>query len=133
MQHDLVSSLLSVGGVAFAPVVADGVSEDVSSAVEAGSRDRTTNSRVTLETVLGVLVPEVESAVGASGAEGTVDRVESDRVDGENIADVTLGGGSLTVALEREVRGRVLLLDILDGATTLEPSRQRSPKHRRSS
>jgi hypothetical protein len=46
--------------------------------------------------------------------------MEGDRVDGVDIANVTLSGRSLTVALEREVRGRVFLLDVLDSATTLD-------------
>lgn len=120
MQHDLVGSLLSVGGVSLAPVVADRVSEDVSGTVEGTGSDRASDGRVTLETVLGVLIPEVEGAVAAGCAESSVDGVEGDGVDGVDVADVALAGWCLAVALEGEVGGGVLLFDVLNGATTFD-------------
>lgn len=80
MQHDLVRQLLCIGRVALAPVVADGVCENVPCAVEGSAGDGAPDGRIALETVLRVLIPEVEGAVTASGAEGTVDGVEGDIV-----------------------------------------------------
>jgi hypothetical protein len=51
--------------------------------------------------VLGVLVPEVERTVGAGRAEGAVDGVERDIVDGVDVGDAV--GGGVTVTLEGEV------------------------------
>lgn len=70
--------------------------------------------------MLSILIPEVESAVAAGGAERAVDGVEADRVDGVNVADVAVGWGRFAVALEGEVGGGVLVLDVLDGAAAFD-------------
>lgn len=119
MQHDLVDSLLGIGGVTLAPVVADGVSEDISITVESARSDRASDSGITLETVLRILIPEVESTIGTCSAEGTMDRVERDSVNGVDIADIAVCRWGFTVALEGEVRGGILLLDVLNSAATL--------------
>ena len=54
--------------------------------------------------MLGVTVPEVERAVAAGGAEGTVLRVEGNGVDGVDVGDVARVGGCLPMAFEGEVR-----------------------------
>ena len=120
MQHNLVGGLRGVGGVALAPVVADSVGEDASGAVESSRGDGAADGRIALQTVLGVLVPEVEGTVATGGAEGTVDGVERDGVDRVDVTDVAIGGRGLAVALEGEVGGLVLLLDVVDGAATLD-------------
>ena len=119
MQHDLVDSLLGIGGVTLAPVVADGVSEDISITVESGGSDRASDSGVTLETVLRILIPEVEGTIGTCSAEGTMNGVERDSVNGVNIADIAACRRGFTVALEGEVRRGILLLDVLNSAATL--------------
>lgn len=63
MQHDLDWVVLSVVLEALAPVVADGIGKDASRLVELGRADATTHVGIALETVLGILVPEVERAV----------------------------------------------------------------------
>lgn len=101
MQHHLDRVLRRVGLVSLAPIVANSVSKDAASLVERGRRDGPADVGVALKTVLRVLVPEVEGSVGASRAEGAVDRVEGDIVDGVDIGDVV--GGRVAVAFEREV------------------------------
>lgn len=117
MQHDLVFRLLGVGGVALTPVVADRVGENASSTVEGGGRDGASDGRVSLESVLGVFVPEVEGTVGTSCAEGSVDGVEANGVDSVDIADVGRARGGLAMTLEGEVRGGILLVDVLNGTS----------------
>lgn len=51
--------------------------------------------------MLGDSVPEVEGTVRPSSAEGSVDRVEGDRVDGVDIRHVV--GWGVAVAFEGEV------------------------------
>lgn len=119
MQHDLVRDLLSIGRISLTPVVANGISEDISIATESSAGDGPANCRVSFETVLGVLIPEMESTVTAGSAEGAVDGVEADGVDGVNVCDVTGVGRRFAVALEGEVGGGVLLLDVLDSAAAL--------------
>jgi len=119
MQHNLVGSLRGVGGVALAPVVADSVGEDASGTVESSRGDGSADGRVTLQTVLSILVPEVEGTVATGGAEGAVDGVEGNGIDRVDIADVAVGRRSLAVALEGEVGGLVLLLDVVNGAAAL--------------
>lgn len=48
MQHDLVGQLLVVGGVALAPVVTDGIGEDVAVAVEGSAGDGTAHGGISL-------------------------------------------------------------------------------------
>ena len=100
MQLDLDGILRCVPAEALAPVVADCVGEDVSVPREGSCCDGAANLGVTLETVLSVLVPEVESTVGAGGAECAMLRVEGDGVDGVDLCNVALGGVLLAVALE---------------------------------
>lgn len=140
MQHDLDGVLLRVVLVALAPVVADGVGEDGPALVEGGRRDAAADVGIPLEAMLGVLVPEVKRPVRPGRAEGAVDRVERDVVDGVDVGDAVDGG--IAVAFEREVgaaRSRlakcfrsdlsvdffsvlpgVLVLHILNGAATLD-------------
>lgn len=101
MQHDLDRVVLCVVLVALAPVIANGVGEDAAVLVKGRGRDATTHVRVAFKTVLSVLVPEVECAVGAGRAEGAVDGVEGDVVDGVDVGDAV--GGRVTVTLEGEV------------------------------
>lgn len=65
--------------------------------------------------MLGHAIPEVERAVGASGAEGAVLWVEGDSVDGKDVRHVVLRG--VAVALEREVHARKAALE--DGSNDL--------------
>lgn len=116
VQHNLVGSLLSVGRITLAPIVANRVSKDIAIAAERSARDRAANGRVALESVLSIFIPEVERAVTTGSTESSVYGVEVDRVDGVDIADITIG---LTVALEGEVGSRVLLLDVLNSAAAL--------------
>ena len=103
MQLDLDGVLRSVSAKALAPVVADGIRENVAVAGEARGGDGAADLGVPLEAVLGVLVPEMEGAVGACGAEGAVLRVEGDGVDRVDFGHVALRGVLLAVAFEGEV------------------------------
>lgn len=107
MQHDLDWLRLCVGLVALGPVVAYGVGENVAVLVEVGRGDAAANVGVSLESVLGVFVPEMERAIRAGRREGTVDGVEGDIVDSVDVGNVSLGW--ITVALEGEVGAGFLL------------------------
>lgn len=76
MQHNLDGRLRSIVLVSFAPVIADGVCEDIAVAVECGGSDRTTDFWIALQPVLGILVPEMKCAIAACCAEGAVNRME---------------------------------------------------------
>lgn len=101
MEHDLVRVRGRVTLVALTPVVTDGVGKDAARLVERCRGDATTYVGVALETVLRILVPEVEGTVATGCAEGAVLRVEGDVVDGVDAGGVALGG--VAVALEGEV------------------------------
>ena len=105
MQHNLVNHLRRVDSIPLAPVIANGISKYRSVAVEARRADCAADLRVSLEPVLGILVPKVEGAVAAGGAEGAVLRVEGDCVDRVDVGGVAagVGGGGLAVAFEGEV------------------------------
>ena len=118
VQHDLVGRLLSVCGVALAPVVANSIGKDIPVPIEGSTRYGTTNTRVTFETVFGILVPEVKCTVATGGAESPMDWVETNRIDRVNVADIAVALWSFTVTFEGEVRRRVLLFDILNGTAT---------------
>lgn len=63
MQHHLDGIALRTVLVALTPVVPDSISKDAARLAERGGRDAPSDVGVALETVLGVLVPEVEGAV----------------------------------------------------------------------
>lgn len=98
MQHHLDGVILRVVLEALAPVVANGVGKDASRLVERRGRDAAAHVGVALETVLGILVPEVERAVRSRRAKGAVNRVERNVVDGVHVDHVV--DGRVTVALE---------------------------------
>lgn len=114
MEFDLDGVVLRVATVALAPVVADGVGKDVSVLAEAGRDDAAADLGVALETVLGILVPEVEGTVGTSGGEGAVLGVEGDGVYRVDFGDVAVGGVLLAVALEGEVEATYGLDGVMD-------------------
>jgi len=119
MEHDLIRRLLGVEVVAFAPVVANSVGEDVAGTVEARRADGASNFWVSFQSVFGVLVPEMECSVAACCAEGTVDGVEADGVNGEDIANVAVVGWCLAMALETEVVAGILVVDVLNSTAAL--------------
>lgn len=109
MEHDLVRVRGRVALVALAPVITNGVGKDAAGLVERCRGDAAADVGVALETVLRVLVPEVESAVATGCTKGTVLGVEGDVVDRVDGGGVALGG--VAVALEGEVgAGRRSLL-----------------------
>lgn len=76
MQHHLDGVVLSAVLVALAPVIAHGVRKNAAVLVEGRGGDAATYVGIALETVLGVLVPEVESTIGARSRKRAMDRVE---------------------------------------------------------
>ena len=103
MEFQLDWVACCVAAVPLAPIVADGIREDVAVFAEGRGRDAATDFGIAFETVLGVLVPEVEGAVGAGGAEGAVLWVEGNCVYGIDLGHVTSGWICLTVAFEGEI------------------------------
>ena len=103
MQHDLVGVLGVVARVTLVPVVRDGISEDVAITVEGGAADGAANLRVALQTVLCVLVPEVESAVTTGSTESAVYRMKGDGVDRIDIGNIALTSCVLAVTFKGEV------------------------------
>ena len=120
MQHDLIRQLRRIHRIPFTPIIAHRVRKDIPALVEIRAADRAPDLRIALQAVLGVLVPEVEGAVGAGGGEGAVLGVEGDGVDGEDVADVAAVGRGLAVAFEGEVGGGVFLLNVLDRAAAFD-------------
>jgi hypothetical protein len=120
VQHDLVGVVCTVVLVALAPVVAHCVSEDVAGSAEVCGGDASTDIRVALESVLGILVPEVERAVGARGGEGSVYGVERDGIDRENVLSVAIRCRRGAVAFEAEVVGLLVLGNVLDGTAAFD-------------
>lgn len=93
-------------GIPLAPVVAHRICEDVAILIECGGGDGPTNVWVAFEAVFGILIPEMEGAIGSSGRESAVLRVEGDGVNGVDAGDVTVGGVLLAVTLEGEVEAK---------------------------
>lgn len=101
MQHQLDGLLWVVSLVALGPVVADGIGKDVAVFVEGRCSDGTANVGIALETVLGILVPEMERAIRAGSRKGSMHWVEGDIVDSVDASDVV--HSRVTVTLEGEV------------------------------
>ncbi len=72
-------------GITFTPIITDGISKDITRAIETGGGDRPPDGRVAFQTMFRVFIPEVKRAVGTRGGESAVDRVEGDGVDGVDI------------------------------------------------
>ena len=120
MQHDLVGRLRRVEAVSFTPIVAHGVGENVACSVKVSGTDGPADFGITLQTVFGIFVPEMEGAVGAGGAEGAVDGMEVDGVDRVHVARVAVVGRGLAVAFEAEIVALVFVLDVLHGAAAFD-------------
>lgn len=101
MQHNLDRIALRVMLVALAPVVTNGIGKDATRLVKRRRRDAAPHIRISLETVLGVLVPEVERAVRSSRAKGAMDGVERNIVDSVDVDDVVYR--RISVTFEGEV------------------------------
>lgn len=114
MQHHLIRILRIIERVPLTPIVADGVREDGPVPVERGGGDGSANRRIALETGVGVLVPEVEGPVRACSAEGTVDRVEGDGIDGVDLDLVVGGRFPMTSEGEVGTKESMLILGRLD-------------------
>ena len=103
VQHNLIGTLRGIGGVTFAPVVANCISEDISGAIESSGGNRAANGGIALQAVFGIFVPEVECTIGTGSAEGAVNGVEGDRVDRIDVANIAVCRRSFTVTLKGEV------------------------------
>lgn len=133
MQHDLIHPSGHIRRIPFTPIITDTIRKDPARTVEIRRADGAAHLRVPLQPMLGVLVPEMEGAVAAGGAEGAVLRVEGDGIDAVDICVVVArgagGGGARArarrgdggaVAFEGEVCGGVFILDVLDGAAAFD-------------
>lgn len=108
MQHNLIRQLRRIMRIPLTPIVTDRIRKDQACPVEACCRYRSAHFRVPLESVFGVLVPEVKGAVAAARAEGAELRVEGDCVDGIHVCGVALVWDVvLAVAFEGKVRAGV--------------------------
>lgn len=76
MKHDLVGQLRRVVCIALTPVIGNCVGKNGASTVEVCGTDCASDLRIAFESVLGVLVPEMERAVTASSAECAMNWVE---------------------------------------------------------
>lgn len=100
MQLQLDRVLRSVPAKTLTPVIADRVREDIAVPRESSSGDRASDLRITFETMLGILIPEVEGTVATGGAECAVLGMEGDSIYGVDFRDVPLGGILLAMAFE---------------------------------
>ncbi len=85
MEHDLVRIIRSIVGITFAPIITDGICENITGAIETGRSNRPPHGRVTFQTMFRVFIPEMKRAVGARCRESAVDGVEGDGVDGVDV------------------------------------------------
>lgn len=93
----MVGIVWGVGCVALAPIITDSIGENAAILVESCCRDSTADRWVSLESVLGDSVPEVESAVRTSRAESSILGVERNGIDGVDVGHVVCGWISVTL------------------------------------
>lgn len=101
MQHNLDRIVLRVVLVPLAPIVTNGISKDAAVLVECRCRNAASHVGISLETMLCVLVPEMERTIRTGCAKGPVDGVERDVVDRMDVYNVV--DGRVSVALEGKV------------------------------
>ena len=82
MQHDLDRIIRRIMRIALAPIITDRVRKNIPIAIERRRRDGPSNLWISFQSVLRVLVPEMEGAIAARRAECAVNRMEGNRVDG---------------------------------------------------
>ena len=116
MQHNLVRHLRRVALEALTPIIANRIRKDIPTPREVSRSDTAPDLRKPFQSVLSILVPEMERAITASGAECAVDGVEGYVIDTVDIANVALAWRSDAVALEGEIEGGVFFFDVLDCA-----------------
>ena len=121
MQHDLIRQLRRVRAIPLTPVITHTISEYIPLSRKVRGRYRPSDFWIPFQSVLSILVPEVECPVGTSSAEGAMLRMEGYGVDGENVGIVAVANARLLgpMAFEREVRRAVFVFDILNGASAL--------------
>jgi len=119
MQHNLIRQLRRIHRVPFTPIITDGICKYSPTLVKRCSTNGPSNLRIPFQTMLRILVPEVECTVATCGTEGAVHGVETYCIDAVDVADIPRCWGGLAVAFEAEVGGRVFVLDVLNGAAPL--------------
>eukprot|EP00562_Extubocellulus_spinifer_P035561 CAMPEP_0178694990 /NCGR_PEP_ID=MMETSP0699-20121125/8587_1 /TAXON_ID=265572 /ORGANISM="Extubocellulus spinifer, Strain CCMP396" /LENGTH=161 /DNA_ID=CAMNT_0020340599 /DNA_START=1999 /DNA_END=2484 /DNA_ORIENTATION=- len=112
MQKDLIRLTLSIERTALAPIIAAGVGKHVALSIEGCAGDGPIDRRETLESLLVVLIPEVDDTIAADGGERSKG-VEGDLIDAENV-------GILTMALEGEGILAGNLLQVVDADPSLD-------------
>jgi hypothetical protein len=81
VHHYLIGVLRRVASISLAPIVANSICKDVTIAIKGCCRDGTSNCRVSLKSVLGYSIPEMESTIRPGSAESPVNRVKGDSID----------------------------------------------------
>jgi hypothetical protein len=96
VHHNLIWVLWSIRGIPLAPIVTHRIRENGTVAVEGRRGNGRAGGGVALETVLGVLVPEMECSIGTSGTEGAVDWMEGNGVHRVAVCDIARRGVTVT-------------------------------------
>lgn len=123
VQHDLYSVLLRILLISLTPVIAYSICEDGTLSIEVCGCDGSTDGGVSFESMFGIAIPKVKGTIAPRSRESTVDRVERNGIDAEDIGYITVrtrSRGAISMAFEAEIVGRILLLDILNGASALD-------------
>lgn len=110
MQLELDGVPGCVPTVPLTPIIADCIRKDVAILGETSRSDATADLGVAFETVLCVLVPEVEGAIATGSAEGAVLGVEGDGVYGVDFCDVPRCRVLCAMAFEGEVEAGYILV-----------------------
>ncbi len=122
MQHDFTGAPLCILLISLTPIIAHCICKNRPLSIERRSRDRCPDSRISLQSVLRIAVPEVKRAVTSRRREGTMDRMERDRIDGVDVRNVPIRtrGWCISVAFEAEIIVRRFFLDVLDCAAAFD-------------
>jgi len=122
MQHNFVGILGVVSNMSFTPIIRNSICKDRAVSVECSSGDGSAYGRIPFQSVFSILVPEVEGSVGTSSRECSVGRMEGNRINTEDVCAVVGPGsaGSFSMTLEGKVHSGVLLVHVLNSATTLD-------------
>ncbi|KAH3685777.1 hypothetical protein WICPIJ_003240 [Wickerhamomyces pijperi] len=80
MQSDHILTRLSTVLMALTPVITQGNGVDVTGSVEGTCSNRSLQRWEPLQSMSGVLIPEMEATIRTSSGKGTIARVNSDGV-----------------------------------------------------
>jgi hypothetical protein len=100
MQHDLIRKIWCIKQIPLTPIIANCISKELSIHIKRRRRNLSLNTWIQVQPALSLIVPELEGAVRTARAEGTMNWMNRDIVDGPHVRYIVGWFVFLAVAFE---------------------------------